>query len=82
MEVDVLHVYRRADLPDGPISGGSGPKDYMKNQVWEALFGTRPDVEAVAVVRGRGSMFFLGRDRNGWFDVSGKQVVIEGIPPG
>ena len=57
-----------------PVSGSSGLKDYVKNDVWE-IFQQQPEIERVVMVRANGPTFFLLRAKGAWFDISGKQVV-------
>lgn len=75
----VRHIFQwdRGDFPRGAtMSASSGPKDYVKNQVY-ALLAAAPTADLVVMVRASGPTFFLVKDVDGnWFDVTGKQVEV------
>jgi hypothetical protein len=73
--VDLIHSWKRDEIAPPVMSNSSGPKDYVKNQIW-ALFNANPDVVKVVMVRGRGPFFLLTQTKDGcWFDMTGKQVI-------
>jgi hypothetical protein len=61
---------------DAPVGSSSGPKDYIKNQIW-AVFNAQPAVDRIVMVRASGSPFLLLRVKGAWFDVTGKPVVAD-----
>ena len=74
LRIRLIYTWNRGDM-DGPVmSTSSGPKNYIKNQVWE-LFAACPNAVRVVAVRASGPMFFLIQDEHKcWFDVARKQV--------
>lgn len=71
----MVYAWNRGDIDAPVMSSSSGPKDYIKNQIW-SVFNQRPEVTRVVMVRGGGPPFLLMRTRdNYWFDVTGEQVV-------
>lgn len=64
-----------SELAGYPVVGSSGPKDYLKNQIWAAL--NQPGVDEVYLVRGRGPMFALVRHGKQLFDLDARPVVLE-----
>lgn len=76
--ITLLHTWNRGEVV--PISGSSGLKEYIKNDVW-SLFEANLGVDRIVMVRGNGPTFFLMRNRGCWFDATGKQVVGEEKQP-
>lgn len=75
LEVNVVYEWNRGDLRGPVMSAGSGPKDYIKNDVW-ALFAANPMVDRIIMVRAGGPPFLLMRRTDGyWFDMAGKQIL-------
>jgi hypothetical protein len=79
MIVTVIRRWKRGEM-EGPImSGSSGPKDYLRNHVWE-IFDRFGDVQGVWLVRGRyatSAMFLLLADPTGrLFDITGQEVEV------
>lgn len=73
LTVRPIFAWNRGDIH--PVMGSSGPKDYIKNDVW-ALFEANPEVDRIVMVRASGSPFLLMRHADGcWFDITGKQIV-------
>lgn len=72
LDVRLIHSWDRGEA--SPVSGGSGLKDYVKNQVWQ-LFEDHRDVDRIVMVRAWGPPLFLLRMKACWFDVTGKQVI-------
>ncbi len=54
------------------MSASSGPKDYLKNQIHEALKVSGAD--ELLLVRGRGPMFALLRKGPYWYDMEPKRI--------
>ena len=73
LRIRLIYSWHRGDI-DGPVmSTSSGPKAYVKNQVW-TLFSAVPNAVRVIAVRASGPMFFLIQDDTKCcFDVTGKQ---------
>lgn len=75
--VRLIATWDRGGIPAPVMSASSGPKDYIKNRIFE-LFEAHPRINRVVMVRASGPAFLLMRDEdNCWFDMSGKQVVAE-----
>ena len=75
LAVRLIAKWDRGDIPELIMSPSSGPKDYIKNQIF-SLFESRPTINRVAMVRASGPPFLLVRDQeNCWYDSSGKQIV-------
>ena len=80
LTVRLIHSWNRGDVTAAEImSTSSGPKDYLKTQVYE-IFETKAEIDRVAMVRGHGPTFFLLRVKGCWFDITGKQIIREDIP--
>jgi hypothetical protein len=76
LAIRLIAIWRRGDI-DAPImSASSGPKAYMKNDVY-AVFESNPAIDAVLMVRGHGPPFFLLRVGRKYFDVSKREVEVE-----
>jgi len=75
LSVREIHTWNRDDLTAPVMSASSGPKDYIKNQIY-ALFQQRPAVYQVMMVRAGGPPFLLLRETGGWIDVTGSRVVM------
>jgi hypothetical protein len=74
LPISLIATWNRGDIAAPVMSASSGPKEYLKNDVW-LLFDTHKQVNRVILVRSAGALFFLMRDgANCWFDVKGKQV--------
>ena len=56
------------------MSTSSGPKDYLKNQIYEALEISK--AHELLLVRGRGSTFALLRFGTRYFDIGGEPVEV------
>ena len=76
MTVRLIQTWSRGDIPAPIMSASSGPKAYMKNDVY-AVFDTNPAIDAVLMVRGSGPPFFLLRVGRKYFDVSKREVEVE-----
>lgn len=75
LTAELIRAWNRGDI-DHAISGGSGPKDYVKNDIF-AAFEARPEVDRILMLRAAGPPFLLLReDGKYWFDVTGKQVLM------
>ena len=57
------------------MSSSSGPKDYLKNQIWNALNHTKAD--ELVIVRASGPTFALIRKGDEWYDVGGERVEVQ-----
>lgn len=74
LDVREIFTWDRGDLAAPVMSSSSGPKDYVKNQIW-GLFNANPRLARVVMVRAEGPPFLLlKRDDGFWFDVTGVQV--------
>ena len=78
MTVTLIHAWHRGDIPAPIMSASSGPKSYLKNDVFY-LFETNPQIEAVLMVRGKGPTFFLLRLGQTYFDVHSNEVLVESV---
>jgi hypothetical protein len=76
LTVRLIAVWHRADITEPVMSASSGPKAYVKNDVY-ALFEANPAIDAVLMVRGHGPTFFLLRVGRRYFDISGQEVDVE-----
>jgi hypothetical protein len=76
LEVTSIYSWNRGDIAAPVMSSSSGPKDYIKNQIF-AIFQDDPKINRVVMVRANGPTFFLYQVDGCWFDVTGKQVVQE-----
>lgn len=74
LDVRLIAVWRREVLPGPVMSSSSGPKDYLKNQIWSAFNQVRA-VDLIAMVRASGPMFLLLRAGGRWHDVTAREVV-------
>jgi hypothetical protein len=74
-QVRSIFTWNRGDIKEQVLSTSSGPKDYIKNDVWR-VFDLWPRVNRVDLMRTRaGALFLLMRDSdNCWLDRAGKQV--------
>ena len=81
LPVDVIHRWKRGDLPAPVMSASSGPKDYIENQIW-SVFHADAEVESVAMVRGNGPAFIIIQKGGHWFDVAQKELEARKYPPG
>ncbi len=71
----LITAWNRGDVPAPVMSASSGPKDYIKNEIYQ-LFETGPGITRIVMMRGRGPTFYLFRREDGvWFDNTGKQVI-------
>ncbi len=71
----LIYAWNRGDVPAPVMSASSGPKDYIKNEIYQ-LFESGPAVTRIVMMRGRGPTFYLFRNGDGlWFDNTGKQVI-------
>jgi len=76
LTVRLIHAWHRGDITAPIMSASSGPKAYIKNDVYY-LFETNPLIEAVLMVRSSGPPFFLLRVGRMYFDVTNREVEIE-----
>ena len=75
LQVSVIQTWKRGVIPKS-ISGSSGPKGYLKNDVF-FLFERQSRAAEVALVRSSAALLFLWRDQEGrWFDVGDEPVVV------
>jgi hypothetical protein len=70
----VIAAWNRGEL--SPITGSSGLKDYVRNQVWSA-FEAAPDVDRIMMLRAHGPTFAVFRTAAGWYDITAERVIIE-----
>jgi hypothetical protein len=78
LHVVLIGSFRRggSELAGYPqMSSSSGPKDYLKNQIWDLLDATKAD--EVYLVRGRGPMFPLIRTGSVLVDIDKRTVILE-----
>lgn len=73
LTADLIYQWDRGDLE--PITGSSGLKDYLRNQVWQ-IFQDHPKIDRVLMMHANGPTFFLLR-ADTWRDVTGQAVSIE-----
>lgn len=77
ISIDPIALWKRGDIAAPVMSNSSGPKDYVKNQIF-ALFEEIPEAVAVVMVRGRGVPFCLIQTKDGaWRDITARQVVLK-----
>lgn len=76
LTVRLIHQWNRGDIGGPVMSASSGPKDYIKNQVWQA-FSDTPSLDAVMMVRANGLTFVIFQRGGEYFDATGKQVAIK-----
>ncbi len=74
----LIRAWSRNDIPDQVMSTSSGPKDYIKNQIWQ-LFQDVPAARRIIMVRGSGSPFVLVWNGAQYFDISAREVIVEEI---
>jgi hypothetical protein len=76
--VYLIYSWNRGDIQEAIMSASSGPKDYMRNEIF-MLFEKAPHVDRIVMLRGRGPTFYLFRQKLDtgpvWFDITGKQVI-------
>lgn len=75
LDVTVIHLWNRADLPAVVMSASSGPKDYLCNRIFTVFESVRA-ADAVAMVRANGPAFLLLRSGEKYFDMAGKEVQV------
>lgn len=78
LRVVLIASFRRGgvELAGYPqMSASSGPKDYLKNEIWTLLETLKAD--EVYLVRGRGPMFPIIRHGRELRDIDAKLVVLE-----
>lgn len=75
LEVRKIYEWERGFMQSAAMSNSSGPKDQIRNQVF-AIFEQRPLCDRVCLVRASGPAFVILRIAGDWFDVTGKQVLI------
>jgi hypothetical protein len=78
LRVALIANFRRGcpELAGYPqMSSSSGPKDYLKNWIWQVMESSRAD--EVYLVRGRGPVFVLLRRGNDLFGIEDRPVVLE-----
>lgn len=78
LTVRLIHAWHRGDIEAPIMSASSGPKGYVKNDVFY-LFESNPAIDAVLMVRGGGPPFFLFRIGRSYFDVLAREVQIEAV---
>lgn len=71
--VTLIHTWKRGDIPAPVMSASSGPKDYVRNDIF-ALFDKQHDLDAVSMVVAGGPPFLILRKGQAYYDMSGKQV--------
>ena len=79
MEVSTIREWARGDVPAPVMSASSGPKDYIKNQVF-AEFASRPDLERILMVIGTAKTsvpFCLFLVSGEWRDATKKSVRVD-----
>lgn len=77
LTVRLIHAWHRGDIPAPIMSASSGPKAYLKNDVY-AIFEADSHIDAVLMVRAGGPTFFLLRRGPKYFDISRREVEIHG----
>ncbi len=71
----LIASWNRGEIAAPVMSASSGPKDYVKNVIYQ-LFESGPGITRIVMMRGRGPTFYLFRREDGlWFDNTGKQVI-------
>ena len=69
LRISILHSWMR-----GEVTEESKSKNQIRDDAWR-LFDRNPMIERVILVRGRGPLFFLLQDIDGyWNDVTSRQV--------
>ena len=84
LTVRLIKTWKKGDLGDSPImSASSGPKDYIRNQIW-AIFDADHEIDAVSLVRASGPPFLVIRKGAQYFDVTHAEVEVIKVesPPG
>jgi hypothetical protein len=80
LTVRLIHSWNRGEITAAEImSTSSGPKDYLKTQVYE-IFDAKPEIDRVVMVRGNGPTFFLLHINGAWFDITGEQIIQDAKP--
>ena len=79
LRVSLIRAWTREELPEPVMSTSSGPKDYIRNQVY-MLFQAHPSAKRAALMRSAGALFLLLFDGSRYFDVSKRIVDIEEVP--
>lgn len=79
LTVTIIHEWERDDIPTPVMSASSGPKDYLKNQIYTVFHGDL-EVDRVAMVIGRGPAFVITRKGGKWFDSTRKEVEVYRVP--
>lgn len=78
--VKLIRSWARGEIQEPVMSASSGPKDYLRNQIW-SIFDRYPAIDHVQLVRGeylRSIPFLLVINSAGQvFDMAGKEVVVE-----
>lgn len=77
LHVREIITWDRGDIPHPIMSASSGPKAYLRNDIYE-VFQISPHVDRVVMVRASGPPFLLLHAPNGWFDMSARQVILIG----
>lgn len=77
LKAEVIFTWTRDDFPHGAfMSISSGPKDYLKNDVW-TIFETVKAADTVVMLRAAGPTFFLIHAAHQWFDVTARPVEVQ-----
>ena len=74
LDVRLIASWKRGFMPGPIMSNSSGPRDYLKNDIW-AFFNANPNFDEIVMVRASGPPFLLARSQGYWFDMAGKQVI-------
>lgn len=80
--VSLVREWARGDIVAPVMSASSGPKDYLKNQIF-AAFDADPGLERIRLVVGeylRSAPFALFYRSGSWSDASGRAVEMSDLP--
>jgi hypothetical protein len=72
-----VRTWKRGDLTHMVMSTSSGPKDYLRNQIF-AAFESDANIRAIALFVSAGVPVVLIQRGEQWADVSGAAVQVEG----
>lgn len=75
LDVRVVVSWLRGDIDGMVMSASSGPKDYIKNQIY-AAFQQVPAVEEIALMRAGGPAFLVLRAGGRYFDATAREISV------
>ena len=64
----VIRTWKRGDLSGPVMSASSGPKDYLKNDIW-SVFALDLDIDAVALIMSAKALFVLVQKKGKTYDL-------------